>query len=494
MKQGSNRRRILLDKANGVTSLLVLLSVLAIIPGAIRGFRFLQDSFDGVIELDNLIGWGNITLPGGISIEEPYATMAILIAAVAIPLLLAIALLVTKRNLGKEHIPGTGAYWFGILTAIAIIMTALGFTGMLFNGTPGGVENIDSSPYNLAVAGGGILMIISAVYAISLIAQGRSMNEPDRVNGVVESNGEPHYNKTLPADTAPIAIDDESEAGSLSDTVTLTDVPYDRPRIEQNVTLSTRAGNPMVREEPLPESPVSSRDRRDEVHDPNEEFRTDVALAMPGAVPDGVILQDPDLEEDDRSRDDFETTKEKISKEISEAGSYQEEFHETPSETAEHVLYPKEDPDGDHPNTLSEGVNIRQAGFFEKDAAPSVSEDPAKIATKGPTYFEGSDADPHSTEKPTAMEEPVRIAEEPPSNVADGENSLNAGSDLIDRKVDDITASKSRPEIMRRFLKFPGDDSKVIVIYREYQDGQLLREWAEIRPRSEFNGNRHIPS
>ncbi len=144
MNQITSKRRILLDKANGVTSLLALLSAVALIPGAIGLFRFLTDATDGIIELENLIDWGDLRLPGG-AIQEPYATLALLIAAVGIPLLLLIVLLVRKTRFSRGAVPGRGVYWFALLTGAGVMATALGFTAMLFQDSLGGIANTAQS-------------------------------------------------------------------------------------------------------------------------------------------------------------------------------------------------------------------------------------------------------------------------------------------------------------------------------------------------------------
>lgn len=49
-------------------------------------------------------------------------------------------------------------------------------------------------------------------------------------------------------------------------------------------------------------------------------------------------------------------------------------------------------------------------------------------------------------------------------------------------------ASAAKPErtIQRKLLAYPGDDTKVIVILRESVNGKFVREWSEIRLKSDF--------
>lgn len=56
-------------------------------------------------------------------------------------------------------------------------------------------------------------------------------------------------------------------------------------------------------------------------------------------------------------------------------------------------------------------------------------------------------------------------------------------TDVADSPV--VTAAPA-PVLKRKFISYPGDEDKVIVILREYQGDDLLREWAEIHAKSEF--------
>lgn len=417
MNQIASKRRILLDKANGVTSLLALLSAVAMIPGAIGLFRFLTDATDGIIELENLIGWGDLRLPGG-AIREPYATLVLLIAAVGIPLLLLIVLLVRKARFSRGAAPGSGVYWFALLTGAGVVATALGFTAMLFQGSPGGIANIASSPLDLAFAGVGILMVIAAVYAISMIGQARGLHDPELVNGTVAESGEMHLGQTLPADTEPLAIDSDLEQ---SESVTLIDVPYDRPRIEQTVTMPVSTPKaPAEMDSSDPGEPLI----QEEIGDPEEEFRADLAMAEAGPIPDGVAV----------------------------AGNGSTEVQVPGSAPGREPL--RTDP------VLTEAGPVPEVAAVPDQ---SRSEDPSPAALTA-----------EETDAKEQFPQTTRLREE--------------GMPVTGQSHGETATSEKRPAtvIKRRFLKFPDDETKVIVLYREYAGSQVVREWAEIRLRSEF--------
>lgn len=494
MKEESNRRKILLDKANGVTSLLALLTAGVMIPGAIWLFRFLTDATDGVIEMENLIGWGDFMLPGGIAILEPYATLTLLVAAVGIPLLLLIALLVKKGSFSRGTAPGTGVFWFAILVGAAVIFTALGFTAMLLNGSPGGIDNIDSAPLNLGFAAVGILMVISAVYAISMTGQAKSLHEPELVNGTVDETGETHYRQTLPADTEPIAIDREGEEAPAPESVSLIDVPYDRPRIEQTVTIPVK--NTAAEAEAAGED-VSDTLVQDETTDPEEEFRADVAMSEAGPIPDGVAVEEGRHEEAPDVRDPSVEGAILADPIVTESGPVPDVVPVPEAGHHEERAAVSEDP---------EALAVRNTSHYE-GTAPAVSEDPEGVAVRETSFFESGAPEVTEPERvhpgdgihkaatvdsaepggnqPSVITEDTAAKEQFLQNTKlqeeGGFETEHRGSQT------DLAENTGSPVIKRRFLKFPGDENKVIVLFREFAGNEVIREWAEIRPRSEFN-------
>lgn len=64
---------------------------------------------------------------------------------------------------------------------------------------------------------------------------------------------------------------------------------------------------------------------------------------------------------------------------------------------------------------------------------------------------------------------------------------------LVPKKSPTAPSAAEMPkerEIKRRLVSFPGDDTKVIVILREYVHGRFVREWSEIRLKSDFTRHR----
>ena len=64
MKNDFNFRSNFLDKANGATSILAILSAVAALPGGLNLYKFMQDASDNKIEANNLTGLGDMNLPG----------------------------------------------------------------------------------------------------------------------------------------------------------------------------------------------------------------------------------------------------------------------------------------------------------------------------------------------------------------------------------------------------------------------------------------------
>ncbi len=259
-------------------------------------------------------------------------------------------------------------------------------------------------------------MVIAAVYAISMIGQARGLHDPELVNGTVAEAGEVHLGQTLPADTEPLAIDSDGEE---TESVTLIDVPYDRPRIALTIPVNTKKA-PAEVDSSDPGEPLI----QEEVGDPEEEFRADLAMAEAGPIPDGVAVNDT-------------------------------------ASTEDPVL--RNTPDGEP--LLSDPVLAEAGPVPEVGAVPdrSGAEDPSPAALA----MEETDAREQFLQN-------TRLREE--------------GIPEMDRNQGETAPSEQRPAtvIKRRFLKFPEDETKVIVLFREYAGNQVIREWAEIRLRSEF--------
>lgn len=385
MEENSSKRNMLLDKVNGATILLALLAVVAMIPGALRLFPFLRDAGDGIIEIENLMGWGDLRLPGGYAILEPYASLTIIIAAVAIPLILLITLLVKRARFSQDRTPGSGVYWFAVLVGAAVIFTALGFTALLINGN----ANIETSPLNLVFAAVGILMVISAVFAISLIG----------------------HIKTPDAEPQPIAKD---SADGTAETVTLVEMPHDRPRIEQSVTIPVLAAVESTEDEDREEKHPDTLVQKD-TKEPEEVVRTDIALSEGDSLPEGAVVAE-------------ELSETSPAEAVPEAN-----FQGDPAPSGREAPDEREAP---------EGVALRESRFLRSDDLNA-------------------------------------------ENIADGPD-LNQVSTETEEKLTGLLETPPATVLKRRFLKFPDDDSKVIVLFRECAGDKVIKEWAEIRQRSEF--------
>lgn len=67
--------------------------------------------------------------------------------------------------------------------------------------------------------------------------------------------------------------------------------------------------------------------------------------------------------------------------------------------------------------------------------------------------------------------------EEPSDSPADEAGAVYAATEWPEAQT---------PVLKRKLISFPGDDTKVIVVMREYMEDELVREWAEIHSKSEF--------
>lgn len=286
MNENSKTKFEYLNSANKVNSTLSLFALISAAPGGIRLFRFLADSADQSIEVKNLLGIGDVILPGinyQYQIPEPYVSLGILILSVLIPLLIFLFLLF-KRHKINEGKTGTGLYWLIILLSILGILLGMGIIGNLYPLDQTVASNLQAGPENLFIAGISAVSILTALAGIVLC--GKAANAPQPLDDDPEDEEElqlkiverPHpglptvvptplKSTSAELDENVTAVEDTPENSQVSPAMPTQLTTPSTPDLNQTTTVvATTSGStepPLVTpthhsaEIPLPEAPAT---------------------------------------------------------------------------------------------------------------------------------------------------------------------------------------------------------------------------------------------
>lgn len=394
MKNDSSVRSNFLDKANGATSILAIISAVAAFPGGLKLFQFLMDTPDSKIEPHNLTGLGDMTIPLlGSVIREPYASLVLFVLAVVVPVWILISLLVKKRGLGNNKIVGRGLYWFIIILGIGGILGGFGILTRLVSNTAAQPFTLNTDPISLAVVIGSVIAVITAWFAVNFLSQ---------------------------ASREPIA---------------------DQPA---NMPVSTDEIEERGNDRYVPEEGAIHNESRTEEELPAVERDHEITV-VPVVVP--IDEAPADLVPENSM--------------ATEVVTYEE---------ASPVLVPAADNEplsASVPESIP--ADVSPADAFEAIPVSEPQTNPAAPA-EGPETL---------TVRSTDSVIPAEIAA---AAAACQVNPVTAQS------VEPVkTAPAENTVLKRKLIAFPGDDTKVIVIMREYLDNTMIREWAEIHPKSAFS-------
>lgn len=374
MKDNIKTKNDYLNSANKVNWALAIFALVSALPGGIRLVRFIMDSQDNVIEPSNLLGVGDLIIPGSNSgFREPYVTLGILVLSVLIPVIIFLFLLLKKQNL-QDGKTGRGLYWLIVLLGILGVLLGIGIIGNIYPHDPTVASNLQVGPENLSIAG------ISALSALIALA------------GIVILGN---------AAKAPIAYENDEDEDEDEFHVKV----FDREEKTAAVTPSTPVGSTQAIE---PEKNLSEAAR---------------------VLPAQTKTASPDSN----------------------------------SAPSEELVGPKE--------------MLQSPVTKEKQAEAKMPVPPKVIAvepTKALETRETAHAAPIASEQPTQKPvTPVQPEKTEPANPVQPEKT-----EPVDIKKDRV--------LKRKLIAYPGDDTKVVLIVREYLLGEFVREWSEIRLKSDF--------
>lgn len=382
MKNDLNVRSNFLDKANGATSILAILSAVAAFPGGLKVYQFMMDASDSKIEQSNLTGLGDMTIPGlGYALKEPYSSLVLFTLAVIIPIVLLIVLIVKKSGLSNNKIVGRGLYWLIVLLGIGGILGGLGILTKLFSNNLGAIFDIKTDPSNLAIVIGSVLAVITAWFAINFLSQARKAADADDPTSMIDVA---EYHDEIDKDGY---VEDDSimEKSGLNPQI----IP-----VESELT------------EIVTESP--SAPAEEAVYD-----RSFVAQPVEVTPPDpATIALDPLL----------------------------------PVETL---------------------VSSEAVGLIDPVLADPVDGYVPEVPV----------------DQDTQVVQETQVIPMVPGVVI---SSSVSPDQPLDSKLSKPAENGMKPVLKRKLIAFPGEDTKVILVMREYLQDELIREWAEIHLKSEF--------
>lgn len=446
MNELSKSKTDYLNSANSVTSALALFSLVAAVPGGIRLFRFLMDARDDVIETSNLLGSGGLMLPGlDQTIGEPYVSLGILILSVAIPVLIFLFLLLKKQGL-KDGRTGTGLYWVIALLGILGILLGTGLVANLYPADPTAAVNFQTQPENLFVAGISAISIITALAAAILV--GKAAKAPLDMEDEIEDEDE----------DITLQIVDRREpvmtsADPIQTKTAVTGSPV-KPSSVKNVPVSaqTAASDAQVRAAVKPGEPAPARGA--------------VPSSEPVSVKETVLPSDSP-----QPKKPTRTTAEKASAPAGETVPVKP--------AAAGPSLSGKTPAADVPKTAA-AIMERDFGHSEDlhpAAAPVREENPVQIASVKTVPV---NADPVKAVAVKAV--PVKAA----PTAARASSSTAGSAPNTHSQAKSAPAEPKERELKRKLIAYPGDDTKVILVIREYRHGKFVREWSEIRLKSDF--------
>lgn len=166
-----------LDRANGSSSLLMILSILGLIPGGYQAYRFIMDTVDDYkISTQNLVGLGDIKIPGlNLVIPEPYASLGLIALALLIPLWIIFSLIPKKVKLSRGIRPGRGLYILSALASLIPILWAAEVPQKLLGGNLGFSMPSTLPEYGLVLLG--ILGFIASFIAFGHLSRAKKVEE-----------------------------------------------------------------------------------------------------------------------------------------------------------------------------------------------------------------------------------------------------------------------------------------------------------------------------
>lgn len=389
MKNDFNFRSNFLDKANGATSILAILSAVAALPGGLNLYKFMQDASDNKIEANNLTGLGDMNLPGvGNFLKEPYTSLVLYILAVIIPIIVLIALMVKKRGLGKNKVVDRSLYVVIIIFGIGGILGGLGILSKVLSNDLGGIK-INTDPVNLAIVIGSVLTVITSWFALNFISQAKAASKG--VNPTKAPTAREFYDEVKKSDfTDYNSVNDRSDFNAP-----ITPVEMDSAAV-------------------IDPSPTSQSDAL---------FERTFTAASVDPTPDNwsAVSLDPPVLMD-------------------------EPAHSTAAAQTDPLI------------TDSVDGYVQDMPVADVPAAPL------------PTVN-------------TPLTEAAPIEAE--SALADIE-PFNENESLLETEYSTPVNQVIKPVLKRKLIAFPGDDTKVILVMREFLQDELIREWAEIHAKSEF--------
>lgn len=423
MKKPTRTRLDYLSKANTISSVLALISAAAAVPGALRLYRFFLDAGDQKIERENLLGIGDLIIPGLNSlIREPYVSLIILILSVLVPLWVLISLLFKKRRLGRERLTGRGLYWFIVLAGLLGLLIGLGIVSKLLSGDLGDIAQISTDPESSIISITSAASVIAAAMAIGCL--GKALNAPEALADDEDAPILERKNGRYAQIDRPLPEEADDLDGSYENATIVMDSPLGATGLQPSVSPAEVTAATVMADEAANER-AAIADRQDEVSADTFIYQDEVSSP-----------EEPS--EDERSAED------RLSMDLSPI-----------------VQRPLEETD------LSNGAHGKTAQAAEPTAGSPMKEAALPTAGSAVPIAAGYPV----TGSQTAASEPVEDASDPDPEAAY----------LPEEPV------QAKSEILYRLVAYPWDPAKVIMVLREYQGDDFVREWAEIRSKSDFS-------